>query len=95
MDVSVKNAFDKLVTACGRVDAHRQKQKDGLPLKRLLAEDVHAFICLISKSGAEERYSCFNEVYQGGAYPSSELDCTVRDDLPRTFVVLNQFDIWL
>ena len=76
MDISVKNAFEKLIKACERVDALQQKQKNGLSLKRLLAADIHAFICLISKSGAEERYSYFNEVYQGGAYPSSELDRT-------------------
>ena len=92
MDVSVKSAFDKLTKACERVDSLRQKQKNGLPLKRLLAEDIYAFICLISKSGAEERYSCFNEVYQGGAYPSSELDRTDGDDLPGAFVALNEFD---
>lgn len=92
MDVSVKSAFDKLTKACERIDSLRQKQKNGLSLKRLLAEDIYAFICLISKSGAEERYSYFNEVYQGGAYPSSELDCTEGDDLPGAFVALNEFD---
>lgn len=92
MDFSVKNAFEKLVKACERVDSVRIKQKDELSLKRLLAEDIHAFICLISKSGAEERYSYFNEVYQGGAYPSSELDCAVGDDIPEAFAVLNEFD---
>ncbi len=92
MDISVKNAFDKLIKACERIDSLQQKQKRGLSLKRLLAEDIHAFICLISKSGAEERYSYFNEVYQGGAYPSSELDCIVGDGLPRAFIVLNEFD---
>ena len=92
MDVSVKSAFEKLTKACERVDSLRQKLKDELSLKRLLAEDIYAFIALISKSGSEERYNYFNEVYQGGAYPSSELDCTERDGLPRTFVALNEFD---
>lgn len=92
MDISVKNAFEKLTKACERVDSLRQKQKNGLSLKRLLAEDIHAFICRISNSGAEKRYSYFNEVYQGGAYPSSELGCTKGDGLPRAFIVLNEFD---
>ena len=92
MDVSVKNAFEKLTKACERVDSLRQKQKNEIPLKRLLAEDIHAFICRISNYGAEERYRYFNEVYQGGAYPSSELDCAKEDDLPRAFIVLNEFD---
>ncbi len=92
MDVSVKSAFEKLTKACERVDSLRQKQKNELFLKRLLAEDIYAFINLISKSGAEERYSYFNEVYQGGAYPSSEWNCTEGDGLPGAFVVLNEFD---
>lgn len=92
MEVSVKNAFDKLVAACEQVDAHRPSQREEPSLRRLLAEDIHAFICLISKSGAEERYCRFNEVYQGGSFPPAALDCTVRDGLPRTFIALNQFD---
>lgn len=92
MDVSVKSAFDKLTKACERVDSLRQKQRNELSLKRLLAEDIYAFICLISKSGVEERYSYFNEVYQGGAYPSSELDCAEGTGLPGAFVVLKEFD---
>lgn len=92
MDVSVKSAFEKLTKACERVDSLRQKQKNELSLKRLLAEDIYAFIKLISKVGAEERYSYFNEVYQGGGYPASELDCTKKDALPGAFVVLNEFD---
>ena len=92
MDVSVKSAFEKLTKTCERIDLLRQKQKKGLSLKRLLAEDIYAFIYLISKSGAEERYSYFNEVYQGGAYPSSELERNEGDGLPRAFVILNEFD---
>lgn len=92
MDVSVKNAFEKLTKACERVDSLRQKQKNGLSLKRLLAEDIYAFICLISKSGTEERYIYFNEVYQGGAFPSSELNCIKEGGLPRAFIALNEFD---
>ena len=92
MDVSVKNAFEKLSNACERVDAHRQRQKNEPSLERLLAEDIHAFILLISKSGAEERYNYFNEVYQGGAFPSSELNCGTEDGLPKVFCVLSEFD---
>lgn len=44
MDVSVKNAFEKLAKACERVDSLRQKQKNGLFLKRLLAADIYTFI---------------------------------------------------
>lgn len=92
MDITVKNAFEKLTKACERVDSLRQKQKNELSMRRLLAEDVHVFISKISRSGAEERYSYFNEVYQGGAYPSSELKCIQEEGLPRTFIALREFD---
>ena len=92
MDVSVKSAFDKLTKACERVDSHRQKQKNELSLRRILAENIFAFINFISNSGANERYSYFNEVYQDGAYPSHELDCTEENGLPRAFVVLSEID---
>lgn len=92
MDVSVMGAYEKLTKACERVDSLRKKQKNEKPLKRLLAEDIHSFIFLISKSGAAKRYSYFNEVYQGGAYPSSVLKCTEGDGLPGAFVVLKEFD---
>lgn len=92
MDVFVKNAYQKLSKACERVESLRKKQKNELPLKRLLAEDIHDFIYMISKSGAEKRYHYFNEVYQGGAYPSSNLECNSSDDLPAVFCILNEFD---
>ena len=92
MDISVKSTFDKLTKACERVDSFRQKQKNELPLKWLLAEDIYDFINLISTSGAGERYSYFNEVYQGGAYPLSELDRADASGFPRVFAVLKEFD---
>ena len=92
MDISVKNAFEKLTKACDKVDSLQNKQKNELSLKRVLAEDIYAFIYQISNSGAEERYSYFNEVYQIGAYPSSELDCTEKNGLPKAFISLNEFD---
>ena len=92
MDITVRNAFEKLTKACERVDSLRQKQKNELSMRRLLAEDIHVYISQISRSGAEERYNYFNEVYQGGAYPSSELKCIQEEGLPRTFIALREFD---
>lgn len=92
MDVSVKNAFQKLSKACERIESLQKKQNNELPLKRLLAEDIHDFIYVISKSGAEKRYHYFNEVYQRGAYPASNLECNGAEDLPASFCILNEFD---
>ena len=92
MDIFVRNAFEKIKIACERADSFRQKKKNELTLEKLLAEDIHSFILLISKNGADERYSYFNKVYQEGAYPSSELEHIERDGLPGTFIILNEFD---
>ena len=92
MDISVMNAYQKLVKACERIDSLRKKEKNGISLNKLLAEDIHDFICMISRSGAEKRYSYFNEVYQGGAYPASDLLCSNKDELPSVFCALNELD---
>ena len=92
MDISVRNAYQKLAKACDRLDSMSKRQKNEKLLKRLLAEDIYTFICLISKSGAEKRYHYFNEIYQGGAYPSSDLECKSTDDLPAVFCALKEFD---
>ena len=94
MDISVKNAFEKLSSVCDRVDSIRPQQEyiNDLYLKKILAEDIRDFIYQISKSGAEERYSYFNEIYQEGAFPSSELYCAEKDSLPKVFIALNDFD---
>ena len=92
MDISVMNAYQKLVKVCERIDSLRKKEKYEISLNNLLAEDIHDFICVISKSGAEKRYNYFNEVYQDGAYPASDLLCSNNDELPAVFCALNEFD---
>ena len=92
MDISVRNAYQKLAKACDRLDSMSKRQKNEKLLKGLLAEDIYTFICLISKSGAEKRYHYFNEIYQGGAYPSSDLECKSTDDLPAVICALKEFD---
>ena len=89
MNISVKNAYRKLTKLCERVES---LQKYDGSLKKFLAEDIYTFIHVLSKSGAERRYNYFNEIYQGGAYPSSDLVCHSTDDLPAVFCILNKFD---
>ena len=90
MDISVMNAYQKLIKACERIDSLRKKEKNEISLDKLLAEDIHDFICMISRSGAEKRYNYFNEVYQGGAYPASDLLCSNKDELPSVFCALHR-----
>lgn len=92
MDISVMNAYQKLIKVCERIDSLQKKEKNEISLNKLLAEDIHSFICMISRSGAEKRYNYFNEVYQDRAYPASDLLCSNNDELPAVFCALNEFD---
>ena len=86
MDPAVKNAFDKVLAVSESIDG------DEYSARKILAEDIRTFISYISKSGAEERYSFFDEVYQKGSYPSPDLDPSSADILPKTFVRLKNYD---
>lgn len=92
MDISVHNSFEKLVKACERIDSLQKKQSSVPSLKNILAGDIHAFIILISKNAAEERYEYFNKLYQKGAYPSCDLEHMEPDDVPAALQRLNEFD---
>ncbi|MBP3871791.1 MAG: AAA family ATPase [Faecalicoccus sp.] len=83
MDINVKNAYDTLAKTC------KGMKYSDTPLKQL-AEDIYSFICYISKRGADQRYNYFNEVYQNGAYPLSDIEHDTDENVPRTFVELNK-----
>ena len=89
---SVRNAYDKLVTACDRLDEARDSA-DGHSLRHLIAEDVYSFIIRTSTAGAENRYARFNRSYLGGKYPASSL-CRNYDeqDMARALPMLCNFD---
>ena len=91
MDVAVKTAYDRLLSACDRVDALQGTKKD-VHLRQILAGDIHSFICSISKAGEEERYDYFNKVYQNDEYVTSALTTASTDILPATFQILLEFD---
>ena len=63
MDITVKTAYDRLLSACESIEALQQEKKTA-PARKTLAGDIYAFICYISKESPEERYDYFNKVYQ-------------------------------
>ncbi len=69
MDVSVKQAYDRLAAVCNRVGnlANNSIEKD--EIWKTLAKDIFSFIQYISKNNAEDRYEWFNVEYQKNAYP--------------------------
>ena len=60
MDISVKNAYDRLTSACNSVN--RLQQKESEKRKKQLAADIYGFISQISKANAKERYAYFDEI---------------------------------
>lgn len=89
MDISVKNEYDRLSTACETIELLSSTTETSL--MRLLAEDVFAFISLISKKNAKERYDYFDAVYQGGNYSSSTIGSIDKEEYSRLFLLLNKF----
>lgn len=86
MDISVKNAYDTLAKTC--------KGTKSTPLNQL-AIDIYGYIRYVSKRGAGQRYNYFNEVYQNGAYPLSDIQYEAAEDIPKTFIELNKAPLLL
>jgi hypothetical protein len=91
MDISVKNALDKLLAVCESVEPLMSSLTHKTSLKELVAKNTFEFIFIISKSNAFYRYDCFNDIYQSGQYPSSIFNTTNIEEIPVLFVILNQF----
>ena len=89
MDVTVKQAYDRLVAACGRVENLKMffDGEDGI--RKALAADVFSFIQHISKNNAEDRYNRFNIEYQGESYPLKKLKDTKIREKSELFIELN------
>lgn len=57
MDISVRNAYQKLAKACDRLDSMSKRQKNEKLLKGLLAEDIYTFILVILVSLGQGSYN--------------------------------------
>lgn len=93
MNITVKNAFDKLAAVCAGIDdSQNLKKASSERMTKMLAEDVLAFIRRCSTSNAEERYDYFNKVYQEGSFPLSALNTEGSEELPPGFAALLKYD---
>ena len=94
MDITVKQAFEKLQSACAGIESTRSSKEKGVgrALHRILAEDIYSFIERISIYGAAERYDYFNQVYQGGQYPYSGFQRSTSGELPECLMALLEYD---
>lgn len=92
MDYRISSSYGKLARACERIISVGAKERNVSSAAKLLAEDIRDFIRTISIKRARERYAYFNEAYQGGAFPESDLGEKEEDSLPTSFRLLIDFD---
>ena len=93
MDITIKNAYEKLVTVFDGIEKASHAAGSKYSLKEVLAGDIYHFIRYISKSGAEFRYSYFNQVYQDGRYNADSLPSGNDGSIPESFRILCDFDM--
>ena len=82
MDVSVKQAYDRLITVCNSLDDIKQFEWTK-EIRRNIAEDVYGFIKLISKKNADDRYYSFDKECQNNQYPNVDMIEIEPGSVPR------------
>lgn len=92
MDLDIKNLLDKLFAAIDTVETVLSKGSKAQSVKSLIVSDIFGFIYMISKSGAEERCSFFNNAYLGGKYSFLHFSGTDNNELLNTLKILIAYD---
>lgn len=85
MDIDVKNALDKVLVICDRIE-----KKKGGNTKDVLAKDIFVFIQYISTSKANERFDCFSKLYLKGVYSSEQY---LIEDISLETETINLFEL--
>ena len=68
MNIDVKNALDRVLSACEKIKSISTKDKGFRLITEYVVEDIYDFINAISLTGAEERFQYFDVVYLNGAF---------------------------
>lgn len=68
MNIDVKNALDRALSACEKIKSISTKDKGFRLITEYVVEDIYDFINAISLTGAEERFQYFDVVYLNGAF---------------------------
>lgn len=63
MNIDVKNAVDNLLLACRSVQTALAKSGNAADIVQMVIQDILAFICSISITGADSRIALFKECY--------------------------------
>lgn len=90
MEIDVKNALNKLLTACDAIDA---ENSDGSQMtKKGVVDDIISFIRAISIAGTTERIQLFKTTYLDGDYEDTSESADTGTVVPSSFDKLCRLD---
>ena len=91
MNIDVKNALDRVLNACEKIESISTKDKEFRLIKEYVVEDIYDFINAISLTGAEERFQYFDAVYLNGAFSDHAFEDNQRI-IPKSLPLFCQVD---
>lgn len=93
MDLEIKNAMDRLLIACEKVENKQLAISLPVSLKQLVLQEVLIFIKRISLTNVTERINLFVNTYLSGIQVEvSEADANKLEKIPSAFKLLCQID---
>ena len=90
MEIDVKNALNKLLTACAAIDAENSDRSQ--MIKKDVVADIISFIRAISKTDAAERVQIFRTMYLDGDYEDTCVSVDAGSAVPSSFDKLCRLD---
>lgn len=91
MNIDVKNALDRVLSACEKIKSISIKNKEFRLITEYVVEDIYDFINAISLTGAEERFQYFDEVYLDGIFSNRTFE-KKQNNVPKSLRVFCQVD---
>ena len=92
MDIDVKAALDRLMSACKSIEASAPKDSRYHKISDMVVREIFTFINFISMKGAEERAEYFNMIYLNGIYEAFPNEIDDNDNISEVIVLLCKFD---
>lgn len=91
MNVDVKNALDRVLSACNKIKSVSIKDEKIHLITEYVVEDIFDFINVISLTGAEERFQYFDEVYLDGTFSDPPFE-KKQNNVPKSLQLFCQVD---
>lgn len=91
MNIDVKNALDRVLSACNKIKSVSIKDEKIHLITEYVVEDIFDFINVISLTGAEERFQYFDEVYLDGTFSDHTFE-KKQNNVPKSLQLFCQVD---